>query len=184
KPPIQRRSITIVRCPDCAKCQARYFPPSPLPMMMFLYFSVVIYVFGDKAEVDGPDTHNVQHALQLGVSQPKRVGDHGNRAERHGCACNHRAQQSAEEWIQDARRNRNAEDVIDERKEQVLPNVAHRCPAEPQRTSYVSEIALDQRDTGAFHCYIRSRPHRDADVSLGQSRSIVYAITGHRNYSA
>src|SRR5215470_4448725 len=42
EPPIQRRSITAVVCPLWAKCQARYFPPSPLPMMTFVYWSVGI----------------------------------------------------------------------------------------------------------------------------------------------
>ena len=33
EPPINLRSTTAVRCPDLAMCQARYLPPSPLPMM-------------------------------------------------------------------------------------------------------------------------------------------------------
>src|SRR5215471_12232314 len=44
EPPIQRRSTTAVFCPDCAKCQARYFPPSPLPMIMFWYVSIGMYL--------------------------------------------------------------------------------------------------------------------------------------------
>jgi hypothetical protein len=36
EPPTHRRSTTTVFWPDCAKCQARYFPPSPLPMITFL----------------------------------------------------------------------------------------------------------------------------------------------------
>src|SRR6267378_7300335 len=42
EPPTHRRSTTTVCCPDCAKCQARDFPPSPLPMITFLKFSTLI----------------------------------------------------------------------------------------------------------------------------------------------
>ena len=34
EPPIQRRSITATFRPACARCQARYLPPSPLPMII------------------------------------------------------------------------------------------------------------------------------------------------------
>src|SRR5712692_7505532 len=39
EPPIQRRSTTAVRWPACAMCQARYLPPSPLPITTTSYRS-------------------------------------------------------------------------------------------------------------------------------------------------
>src|SRR5689334_22718168 len=42
EPPIHRRSTTAVGSPAWAKCQAKYFPPSPLPTITFLKCSTAI----------------------------------------------------------------------------------------------------------------------------------------------
>ena len=71
--------------------------------------------------------------------------------------------------------------VVDERKEQVLPDVLHRRAAEPPRTDDAAQVALDQRDARALHRDVRAGAHRDADVGLGERRRVVDAVSRHRH---
>src|ERR1700730_10497298 len=62
--------------------------------------------------------------LQLDTPQAQRVGDHRDRAEAHRRARNHWAQQEPDERVEHARRDRDAQDVVDKRPDQVLADVA------------------------------------------------------------
>jgi hypothetical protein len=42
-----------------------------------------------------------------------------------------------------------------------------------------AEIALQQRDAGAFHRHIGAGAHGDADIGGGQRRGVVDAVAGH-----
>ena len=70
-------------------------------------------------------------------------------------------------------------DVVDEREEQVLPDVAHRRAAQTARAHDAAQVALDQRDAGALHRHVGAGAHRDADVGLRQRRRVVDAVAGH-----
>src|SRR6267142_3093393 len=61
--------------------------------------------------------------LQRQASQSQSVPDHRHRRDAHGGAGQHRAQQDAGDGIEDSRRDRHGQDVVDEREEQVLADV-------------------------------------------------------------
>lgn len=113
--------------------------------------------------------------------QPKGVSDDGHRTERHRRARDHRAEQQPKPGVQDACRNRNTCHVVDERKEQVLPDVLHRRATEAARPHDAAQVPFDQGDTGALHRHVCPGAHRDAHVCLRQSRRIVDAVSGHRH---
>lgn len=56
------------------------------------------------------------------------MGDHRERRQAHRRTGDYRRQQSAEDRIQHADRNRHADQVVDKGEEQVLTDVAKRCP--------------------------------------------------------
>ena len=56
--------------------------------------------------------------------QAQCVADHGNRAEGHGDAGDHRTQEYTEKRIEHSRCDWNSHYVVDERKEQILPGEA------------------------------------------------------------
>src|SRR5262245_22070365 len=69
-------------------------------------------------------------ASQWDPAQAKGVGDDGHRAETHGRARDHRAQEEARERIEHPGRHRDAEHVVDEGPDKVLADVAHRRAGE------------------------------------------------------
>ena len=91
---------------------------------------------------------------------------------------------SPKNGIQDPRRKGNPQRVVDEREEQVLPNVPHRAAAEPAGPGDPPEIALHQRHPRALHGHVGPGAHGDPDVRLGQRRRVVDAVPGHRHHAA
>src|SRR5262249_55526559 len=107
------------------------------------------------------------------VAQPKGVGNYRYGAEAHGGCCKDRLEEKASKWIQQSSGNGDTEQVVDEGKEKILPDVAHRSLAKLARAQDGREIALQQRDVSAFHRNIRARSHGNADIGLGQRRSVI-----------
>jgi hypothetical protein len=60
---------------------------------------------------------NNRFYLEIQLIQPQRIADNRHRAERHRRADDHRAQENAEDWIKNPRRDRHAEQIVEERKE-------------------------------------------------------------------
>src|SRR6267143_1945015 len=88
-------------------------------------------------------------------------------------------EQQAEERIEQTGGDGNAKGVVDKGEEEVLTDVAHHSLAQTDRLNNSSEIAFDERDAGAFHGYVRSRPHRDPNVGRGKSGRVVDSVPGH-----
>src|SRR5207247_5628122 len=72
------------------------------------------------------------------------------RAQRHGGTGNHRAEQQPEHRIERASGNRDTDGVIDEREEEILPNIAHGAPAEVPGTGNAAQVPLDEGHTSAL----------------------------------
>ena len=89
-----------------------------------------------------------------------------------------------EPGVEDAGRDRHARGVVDEREKQVLPDVRHRPLRQPARADDAGEVALHERDAGAFHRDVGAGAHRDADVGPRQRRGVVDAVAGHRDAPA
>ena len=86
--------------------------------------------------------------------------------------------------VEDARRERHAEHVVDEREEQVLPDVPHRRAAEPPGPRDAAQVALHERDARALHRDVGAGAHRDPDVGLRQRRRVVDPVARHRDDAA
>ena len=75
--------------------------------------------------------------------------------------------------------NRDAGGVVDEREEQILPDVVHGGLREPACANDAAEIAFQEGDAGTLHRDVGSGPHGYADVGCGKRRGIVDAVPGH-----
>ena len=88
------------------------------------------------------------------------------------------------ERIEHARGDGHAERVVDEREEQVLADVPHRCAREAAGAHDAAEVALDEGDAGALHRHVGPGAHGDAHVGLGQRGGVVDAVAGHGDDAA
>src|SRR3979490_133438 len=92
----------------------------------------------------------LSRALQIESPQPPRVGDDRPRAHRHPGAGPDRTDEQAGKRIERAGRNGYSDEVVDEREEQILTDVAHRSAREPARAQQRAQVAFHQRDAGAL----------------------------------
>ena len=81
-------------------------------------------------------------------------------------------------------RHRHADGVVNERQEQILPDVAHRRAAQATRADDAAQVAFDERDAGAFDRDVGAGAHGDADRRLGERRRVVHAVSRHRDDAA
>ena len=63
--------------------------------------------------------------LQLGCTEPQRIGDHRDGAEAHSGRGDHGVQKQSEGGKKHTRRERYPDSVVDESEEQILADVAH-----------------------------------------------------------
>src|SRR5439155_1485005 len=82
----------------------------------------------------------------------------------------HRAQGEPGRRVEDARRERDAEHVVDEGEEEVLADVAHGAAREPPGAHDPPQVAAHERHPGALERDVGARAHRDADVGAGEGR--------------
>src|SRR5258705_2395643 len=68
---------------------------------------------------------------ERGFAQAQSIGNYRHRAEAHGRARNHGAQQPMEERIKDAGRNRDSQRVVKKSKGKVLAAIPDRGTAQP-----------------------------------------------------
>src|SRR5579884_2823458 len=117
--------------------------------------------------------------LQRHAAEAQGVGDHGDGTEGHGGAGDDGAEENAEKRRQRARSQRNTQRIINEREEEVLPNVAHDGTAQAAGASNAPQVTLQERDAGAFDGDIGATAHGDAHLRLRQRRGIIDAVAGH-----
>src|SRR5215471_6538210 len=118
------------------------------------------------------------------MAQPQCVANDRYRAQRHRRTGNHRAEQQPAHWIQHASGNRDSDGVIDEREEEVLPDVPHSAPAEAPGPGNATQVPFDEGHAGALHGHIRASAHGNPDLCLGQGWRVVDAIPRHRHHVA
>lgn len=78
-------------------------------------------------------------------------------------------QQQPKEWVEHTRGKWNACHVVRKGQEEVLTDVLYRCMREPPRTNKSHQVALQQRDTRAFHrlaTYAGIKSLRDKQLGL------------------
>src|SRR3569623_521667 len=99
-------------------------------------------------------------------SQAERVQDHRDRTKRHRSARKHRPKKQARKGIENASGYWYTERFVDERKEEILPDIAHRGLTKPPCANDAPEIAFDQRHAGALHRDIGASSHGNPHVRL------------------
>src|SRR5664280_137485 len=124
------------------------------------------------------------HALKFHAAQPQRIANDADGGKRHGRRGDDRRQLQAERRIEYAGRDRHAGGIIDKGKEQVLPDIAHDRRRQRARFHDPGEVALEQRDAGAFDRHIGAGAHGDTDLGGGQCRRIIDAVAGHGHHAA
>lgn len=100
--------------------------------------------------------------------QPERVCHDEQRAEAHCRRGDHGAERDPPLRIKHARCHRNSERVVEERPEQVLPDVAHDALAVPQRARDALEVVVHKHDVGRVDGDVGARGGRNTDVSACQ----------------
>src|SRR6266849_1740385 len=116
--------------------------------------------------------------------QPQRIEHHRHIAKTHRRASQHRTQQPPKHRIENSRRNRYPNAVINKRKRQVLLDVPQRGPRKPPRPHDPSQIAFQQRNPRALDRDVSSCPHRNPHMSRRQRGRIIDAIARHRDRAA
>src|SRR6266403_2074674 len=113
------------------------------------------------------DVPQLNPALKRDFAESQRVGDDGDGAEAHRGTGEHGTEQQAEGWIEDACGDGDADDVVEEREEKVLLDVADRRAAQLASANDAAQVALHQRDAGAFDGNVGAGAHGDSDVGCG-----------------
>ena len=75
---------------------------------------------------------------------------------------------------------RDADDVVDERPEQILPNHVNRLLAQFYGFRNRQKVVAHQRNLRHIHRHIRSLSYRHAHVGKGQGLGVVDSVAHHR----
>src|SRR5712692_1025332 len=126
----------------------------------------------------------VTRKLESCLPQTQGIGNDRDGAKTHRRAGQHRAKQPAEDGVENPRGDGNPEQIIDERKGQVLLDVANCSAAQLSRSYDSAQVALDQYDSGAFDGYVRSGAHGDTNMGRRQGRGVVDPIACHGHDAA
>ena len=94
------------------------------------------------------------------------------------------ADEHAREGVKHPGRHGDAQGVVDERQEQVLPDRPDRQPAQPPRSGHAAQVAAYQRHRGALQGHVGAAAQGDADVGLRQRRGVVdvQGFSGHADH--
>ena len=122
------------------------------------------------------------------IAQPEQiqaqgVRDHAEARQAHGCRAEHGVERQAER-DEHARRDGDADGVVEKRPEQVLVDVAQRRAAEPDGRRDVAQAAVDEHDVGRVDGHVRARADGDADVRARERRRVVDAVADHGDLAA
>ena len=120
---------------------------------------------------------------QLEQIQAQGVRDHAEARQAHGRRAEHGVERQAER-DEHARRDGDADGVVEKRPEQVLVDVAQRRAAEPDGRRHVAQAAVDEHDVGRVDGHVRARADGDADVRARERRRVVDAVADHGDLAA
>ena len=112
--------------------------------------------------------------------QPQGICDDADAGQAHGRGGDHRVQRDAEAR-EHARRQRDADGVVEERPEQVLMDVAHHRAGQAHRGGYIGQVAAHQHNVGGVQCDVRTGTDGNAGLGAGQGGGVVDAVTDHGN---
>src|SRR6266576_2884902 len=118
---------------------------------------------------------------ERGFAEAEGVGDHGNGAEAHCRAGQHRAKQPAVERVKNTGGDGDANHVVKKSPSEILLDVANRGATQLARAYDSTQIAFEKRDAGVFDGHLRAGTHGDTDIGSRKRGSVVDAVAGHRH---
>ena len=110
--------------------------------------------------------------------QAQGVGNHANAGEGHGCRPQHGVQGQSQA-AEHTGGNGDADDVVDERPEQVFLDVAHHPTGQAHRLHHILEGGLHEYHIRRIQGDVRPGANGDAHLGTGQRRGIVDAVPHH-----
>ena len=113
--------------------------------------------------------------------QTQRVGDDAEAGQAHGCCGEHGIELPAKQWDPYARRQGNADGVVDKGPKQVFVDVAQRRAAQADGRRHIGQTAFHQHHIRRVNGNIRARTDGNADIGAGQGRCVVDAVAHHND---
>ncbi len=112
--------------------------------------------------------------------QPQCVRDDAKAGKAHRRRAEHGIERNAHTG-ENARRDGNADGVIEERPEQVFFDVAQCRPPKTNRGGGIAEAPVHKHDIGRVYSNVRAGADCDTDIRAGKSGSVVYSVPHHYN---
>ena len=116
--------------------------------------------------------------IELAQVQPQGVGHHAEAGKAHGRRAEHGIQCQAK-GHKAACGQRNADDIVDKRPEQILVDIPQGSPAEPDSRRHIQKAALHEHHIRRVNGHVRAGANGDARIRPGQGRGIVDAVAYH-----
>ena len=117
-------------------------------------------------------------AVQVKQVQSQGVAHHAEAGKAHGSCAEHGVQRQPQ-GNEHTGCQRNADDVIDKRPEQVFVDVAQGSAAQPDGGGHVRQLGVHQYHVRSVNGYVRACTDGNAGVSAGQGRGVVDTVTHH-----
>ena len=117
-------------------------------------------------------------AVQVKQVQSQGVAHHAEAGKAHGSCTEHGVQRQPQ-GNEHTGCQRNADDVIDERPEQVFMDVTQGSAAQPDGGGHIRELGVHQHYVRSVNGHIRACADGNAGVSSGQGRGVVDAVAHH-----
>ena len=117
--------------------------------------------------------------FSLEKAQPQGVGHHAEGGKAHGGGGEHGVELPAQQGKEDPGGQGDADDVVNERPEQVLADVADDRPGQADGGDGVGQIALHQHYVGRLDGHVGPRADGHAHVGPGQGGGVVDAVAHH-----
>ena len=117
-------------------------------------------------------------AVQVKQVQSQGVTHHAEAGKAHGSCAEHGVQRQPQ-GDEHTGCQRNADDVIDKRPEQIFVDVAQGSTAQPDGGGHVRQLGVHQYYVRSVNGYVRACANGNAGVSAGQGRGIVDAVAHH-----
>lgn len=118
-------------------------------------------------------------SITASPSAGEGVSDDRDRTQAHCGTGDDQTEQQAKEQVKHAGRHRDSQRVVENGKDEILPNVAHNGAAQANGLRDAAEVAFYQRDARALHGHVGAGTHGDTDVGFTQSRCVIDAVASH-----
>ena len=123
--------------------------------------------------------------MYLTEVETQRIHTYGEARQAHRRRADHRAhlKPKSQQCTVETGRQRDTDDIIEERPEQILMNIPERRPSEADRRRHIREPTLHQHHIRRIDRDICARTDRDTEIRAGEGRCIVDAVSDHRDTS-